>query len=524
MPPAKRKWSFYVIACAIAILPILVTIWYASLKFDIIFERYLLRYGLSQMSESGKREIYALLAEQSPGMWEAVPEPLVGSILQRSTMKRHRGSIVRANNAGMRSAHPYSQKMADTYRIVCLGDSLVFGMAGREQDRFGDQIGEILGRLGVSVDGKKIEIYSVGLPGWNTVNEVAYLSSRISEYDPDLVLPLMCTNDLNDAYGIMGIGELTQSFSPQYRRYGSGVISDDWPMKLLLHRKEVPNVLLFDLGPESRTRWQDAFGAWRRLETLLDDRGARMLLGILYTVPFRSPQTPFMELCEYFHERSGMKSPFIYTDYFDNSLPHDYHPNREGHRIMAVHYMHTLADLGWLPIRSDDLPALDSRLDTVTRHPVDEEAIEQKKRHYVEKLPEKLEFDDLSEENALAILGGVYRGKFDEPLKRYPDGSPKSVFVLRRDENASTLVVEIEASPLAELYPFKLKMSLNGQAPSEISLDDKGQAGRHRLRGVIPRTGEFPSTIEVALRTDSYRTTIYDPTMRSYKLISAWQE
>ena len=58
----------------------------------------------------------------------------------------------------------------------------------------------------------------------------------------------------------------------------------------------------------------------------------------------------------------------------------------------------------------------------------------------------------------------------------------------------------------------------------EIVLADEQGAGRHRLEGIIPKTDDFNSIFEVTLRTESYWTRINDPTMRSYKLLSAWQE
>ena len=523
MQPANRKWLLYIIMGVIAIAPIVLLIWYAPLKIDALYENYLLKYGMGNMSESDKEEIYALLASQSPGMWDSIPEPLVGAILQRNTVKYHMRATVNSNNAGMRSTTPFAKKKANTYRIICLGDSLVYGFGGKEEDRFGNQIAEILRELKVTVSGKKIEVYSVGLPGWNALNSATYLSSRISEYDPDLVLALMVENDIDDSFGVMGIGKLTGRFSPQYRSYGSGIFMADWPM-LLAKGERAHNVLLFDLGPESRTRWEKMFNAWKRLEMLLDKRGGKMVFGVLYQPPFRASEPPFRELCEYFYEQSGMKSPFIFTDFFGEALPHDPHPNKKGHRIIAVHYLHTLASLGWLPIESDDLPTLDSRLDTATEHPPDTEVIRQKKQYYVKRLPERIEFDSLNAQNTLGILGGIYPGMEDEPLNQYPDASLKSVFVMRRDDNAGKTVLEIEVPRFVELYPFKLEMQLNGQAPIEMVLDDIEKAGRHRLECSIPKSGDFDSTIEIALRTDSYRTRIDDSTMRSYKLISAWQE
>lgn len=123
----------------------------------------------------------------------------------------------------MRSKLRFTPKGQDKYRIVCLGDSCVFGTGGKEEDRFGNQIEDILNGLGVTVDGKAIEVYSLGVPSWTAVNESTYLSSRITEYAPDVVLALMISNGT----GVLGTGHVTARFSPQHRRLGSGVLHNN---------------------------------------------------------------------------------------------------------------------------------------------------------------------------------------------------------------------------------------------------------------------------------------------------------
>ncbi len=499
-----------------ASVPFLCVTVYGIVKFDVLFERYILRYTLAHMSEEYKKKIYALFVAQSPGMSQAVPEPLVGRILKDNMRFEESQAEILTNNAGMRCKDPYLPKKPDAYRIICLGDSMVYGQGGKEKDRFGDPIEQILSKSGVRVGGKKIEVYSVGVGGWTALNEATYLSSRLSDYQPDLVLALMVMNDITDALAVSEAGQPTLAFSPDHRDYGSGVFANIWPSVFGIYQG---NLLQDDLGPESRTRWEKTFAAWKRLETLLDERNAKMIFGLLDENPL------FTELCKHFYKKNDMHSPFILVRYFDNSLPQDYHPNREGHRIIALHYLHTLARLGWLPVTNDELPALDPRLDAATAHPPNASKILSLKKERIDGfLDEQIDFDHLSEHNTLAFLGGIYPGSIQNPLKTPPYASLKCGFLLKRKKGAKRLALQVEVPPYVELYPFKLEMRLNGRPSAQLTLNTVQDSGKRLLEAAIPKTSKFGPAIEVVLVTRSYWTTIDDPTMKSYRLVSVSQE
>jgi hypothetical protein len=230
-------------------------------------------------------------------------------------------------------------------------------------------------------------------------------------------------------------------------------------------------------------------------------------------------------MCKYFHQETGMTCPIIITDYFENQLLHESHPDSAGHRILALHYLHTLADLEWLPINRSDLPPLDARLSVASKQHPDIEKIHFLKNEKIAKVLDKsIVFNNLRGENAMAFLGGFVIGDAKDPLTHYPYGTLKSVFLLRRKKGARKLLLEIEVPPRCELYPFKLEMRLNGDMVTELMLDDEENAGRHLLQGVIPQTDEFESTIEVTLLTESYWAEIDIPTMLSYQFVRVWQE
>lgn len=83
----RPAWIYYVIMLAIAAIPLLVVGWYALSKFDGVFERYVTEHAMERMSDDEKEKLYAILAKESPGMFEAIPEPLVGRVLKKTSRK-----------------------------------------------------------------------------------------------------------------------------------------------------------------------------------------------------------------------------------------------------------------------------------------------------------------------------------------------------------------------------------------------------------------------------------------------------
>jgi hypothetical protein len=232
----------------------------------------------------------------------------------------------------------------------------------------------------------------------------------------------------------------------------------------------------------------------------------------------------FLELSKFHFAKAGLKSPLIMTDYFGERLPHDAHPNRTGHGILAGHYLHVLAALGWLPLKAADLPPLHPKLTTETSHPPDRAKILALQAEMASTLDEEIAFDHMSKDNIRAILGGIYPGSDEDPLGTLPFGSPKSAFVLKRKEGTKQVVLEIEVPPHAELYPYRLDMHLDGHLAATLTLETRDEAGRHVMRGAVPNPDERRSAVEIMLRSDSYWMTIDDFTMKSYRLVSAKQE
>jgi lysophospholipase L1-like esterase len=473
-------------------------------------------YPTMFLTAADKEILYARLARDFVGIYDAIPDPQVGKILQRNIDKTQLGAQILSNNAGMRSSRPYVAKPPGTYRIVCLGDSYVEGSGGAEEDRFCDQIEEILQSIEYSPGGMRVETYALGIGGWTATNAASYLVHRLSAYDPDVVIALSVGNDITDGQGVTGIGGSSNDFSPSRREFGSGVFSGALPQRF---RIPAYNLLGTDLGPESRTRWEAAFAAWKRLEGVQEERGGRMLFSLMQTSAY------YDELTREYYQRSGMQSPFVITSPLGRHLPHDGHPDREGHRIIAVHLLHVLQRLGWIEVDSSELPALDPGLSAELERPSDPSLLTHLRQEAADELPLRIDFDDLDESAVRGLLGGIWpEPAASDPLTAAPYGSTASAFLLKRDRIATTLHVEIDNLPYAELYPQEIRLRIDGVWVDSLRLRSREDAGRHVFSVPLPRPDQNTPAVEVMLRTDSFVSGINDHVMRSYRLLAAWQD
>ncbi len=511
--PTGPRRSFWLMMILLTAIPAVLLVVAASRGIDprSWAEDRLLRYAATRMSAEEQEALQVRLAKTVPGLWQPVPEPDVTYLLQSGIEKPSKGARVQSNRAGMRSGREYKRKSSDRFRIVCLGDSLVMGTGGREQDRWGDQMEAILRQLDVRVDGKEIEVYSLGLDGWTAINEATYLTSRFSAYSPDIVLVMMFQNDITDSGAVLGNGQVTYAFTSESRRDGSGVMIGSWPQVFGVAGQDF---LFAGLGSESLSRWRKTFTAWKRLEDLVAASGGKMLFSFL-----RANQL-FGELAKLHHAEAGMKSPVIVTGYFGNKLPHDPHPDRAGHHILATHYLHALASLGWLPVDATALPELHPELDIELNRPPNPKRLNDLQSRLIRKrLDETIAFDRLAERHVLAILGGIYPGGPPGPF-----ASTRSAFLLRRTPGATQIILDVQVPPRIELYPFELGMRINGEPTATLLIERSSQAGQHSLVGLLPPAEAPVSAIEVVLRTDSYWTEINNPVMKSYRLVAVRQE
>jgi lysophospholipase L1-like esterase len=103
------------------------------------------------------------------------------------------GTSVRVNSRGFRGPEPREKKPGEAAppRVVVLGDSITFGNGLPESDTYVAQLEVRMRDLGTPV-----EALNLGVGGYDTVQEVAFLEHVGLALEPDLVVVGFCPNDL----------------------------------------------------------------------------------------------------------------------------------------------------------------------------------------------------------------------------------------------------------------------------------------------------------------------------------------
>ncbi|MBW2668073.1 MAG: SGNH/GDSL hydrolase family protein, partial [Deltaproteobacteria bacterium] len=478
-----KKLGAQLLAASISLVLCFAILYAFRLALVETLRPFLFDYALLNMSEEDRRALYDEIGKGTLALWDTTPEHLVGKIGRRNRESVYKQAPVRFNNAGMRSEKPYRPKPAGVFRLICLGDSMVFGTGGAETDRYCDQIEAFYSSNRILVDGKRIETYAIGLPSWTAVQEATYLSSRISAYDPDVILVLTTSNDITDGDAVTGAGTTTHDFSPEHRDWGSAFFSNfaGAPFGVL-----APGPLNTDLVPEARARWRKAMTAMKHL-TELQHRRDRMILHSLMQLENHY----FTEIYKDYFQKSGIEAPLLITSHFpkegETSLPHDSHPNRAGHGIYAAHYVHALDRLGWVPVGSDALPELYENSSLDFEHPPDSEKLNRLRGEFEKAvLQSTLDFTEMKRIDTRSFLGGLLPHALGKAgLRSPPWATVRSAFALKRSPESRAVEVEIEIPQRPELFPFQLGFFLDGTRVQtyEFAVDE---SGKHTLRADLP--------------------------------------
>ncbi len=123
-------------------------------------------------------------------LWTLQPNSLLND--------EERGFIeVRTNSAGLRGAALPGAKESGELRVLCLGDSITFGLALTEEEAFTTHLERRLasGPLG---RGRQVRVISGAVPGWSSLQGLRFLD-QYRDLDPDLVVFWFGMNDAQPA-------------------------------------------------------------------------------------------------------------------------------------------------------------------------------------------------------------------------------------------------------------------------------------------------------------------------------------
>jgi hypothetical protein len=103
------------------------------------------------------------------------------------------GAPVTINSLGLRDREVNLEPADNEFRILPLGDSEAFGLGVADEDTYSSRLEHQLNR---DADGMTYRVINMGVPSYNTEQELIQLQSFDLSLDPDLVLLMFSLNDL----------------------------------------------------------------------------------------------------------------------------------------------------------------------------------------------------------------------------------------------------------------------------------------------------------------------------------------
>lgn len=148
--------------------------------------RFALNYQFNQRVKEWHHPLYKILPD-SPLEFSLIPNtsrtnriPKTGEVWNYSI-----------NSDGFRGTE-YNKKSSHSKNIICLGDSYTFGWAVNQEEVYPVLLGQLLRKNSSYFE---INIYNLGVPGYNIKQEYYLLKSVIDKYQPDIVVLGYVMND-----------------------------------------------------------------------------------------------------------------------------------------------------------------------------------------------------------------------------------------------------------------------------------------------------------------------------------------
>lgn len=121
----------------------------------------------------------------------------------------------RTNNFGFRDQDYVIPRPADSFRIICLGDSFTWGQGVHERDVYVKVLERLLNEHQQS-SSVNFEVINCGRSGYSTREERGCFECQAAEYQPNLVVLQMCENDnqssLPTKEGVVAQSDLRRSY------------------------------------------------------------------------------------------------------------------------------------------------------------------------------------------------------------------------------------------------------------------------------------------------------------------------
>lgn len=270
------------------------------------------------------------------------------------------GVSVKINSIGLRERE-VTDKLPGEYRVLVMGDSVPFGIGARYTDSFPYQLEMLLNERAPT---RRVRTINMGVPSYNTEQELVQLQTLGLSLDPDVVILLFSSNDIEPKLWVLEkrktwyVDLVQRSYAGSllyvlFRDIGA-IRSAQADAPAATGVRDTSRIALDQYHPGS-PRWQAIDRSLTAISALCKSRRIRFVL-------FTNNELPYVvDLLEGVARREGFPLVNLRRDedrrwvgqderMFRNSAT-DGHPSPLGNRVLATLMAENLQKLGIPPRR-----------------------------------------------------------------------------------------------------------------------------------------------------------------------------
>jgi hypothetical protein len=197
----------------------------ASLLIEVIIQFFL------------PQDIVPVISEPAYGIPRA---PLANLDIDMSNHRNYPLYHIITNSKRIRSQKeiPYS-KPSETYRILCLGDSVFFGIGVNNNELFSNHLENL---LNVSKNKTRYEVINASAVGWGLLEYATFLKNEGYKYSPDLVILSIYPDDIRQNFVDFISWERLESFEETIILKDPQIVFDSsWSIpKIIRNLRQLP--------------------------------------------------------------------------------------------------------------------------------------------------------------------------------------------------------------------------------------------------------------------------------------------
>lgn len=435
------------------------------------------------------------------------PDPAVGFTMKWNDERKIVDAIARTDAFGQR-VRVGPEPEAGAPHVVLLGDSVAFGFGVADDQTFMHHLENQLAAT-LAEGAKRPIVTTIACPDWNNRAQIRYLQNHLGRVNPDVVILMSVTNDLDDQHHVNEFGGREPGYDPAIGPHKPHATADQfWQlwravkdrlprlylMRLMtkdsLHYK-VMHVIMSGLGPDSKRRWSQLRNRTLALARRLEARGCKFMMALRY-------QDPFELMLD--QELRSVAPDIAIRYFFSNRMPYDRletdsHPGPAFVRAGAWCMADELIKRSWLPgVGARPLPPLEERFRErlATTPPLGE--VTKRVAEHRDRMRGFLEPGiDLSTGRGFhQVYGGVL-----------PTGHVgKHVLLALRNDGGPSIAVDLTRLPEdSAVYPLSLTAAINGvrSSPIEIPPPAAGKSARWSVSFPIPQSVRSDSVLDVQI-------------------------